>query len=141
MAAMTDAPALQENPAVRRATADAVRPGGLTLTDHALVVADLFARDQDGAGELNRLPTSSCLRGAVPREEVLDRLAAGGFRLRRWEDHSGALARLAVQLLWEDGSTARLWCPGTPVDPAALRDAIRRARPGYFLLVAETRGG
>jgi arsenite methyltransferase len=112
-----------------------LRPGGL------LAVTDLYARHGEAAAELERLPTGSCLRRSFLKEQLLDRLAAGGFLLRRWEDHSEALTRLAVQLLWHDGSAARLWCPGrAATDPPELRDAIRHARPGYFLLIAEIAG-
>jgi SAM-dependent methyltransferase len=107
-----------------------------------LIVSDLYARRAGGVPELRRLPARSCLHGALSRQELLDLVRAKGFRLRCWEDHSDALARLAVHLLWEEGSTCRLWCPDVDgVDPAELRTAIRRARPGYYLLIAENSRG
>jgi SAM-dependent methyltransferase len=113
-----------------------LRPGGL------LVVSDLYARATDGAAALRELPPASCLHGAVTRDQLVGLLRTRGFRVRRWEDHSDALARLAVRLLWENGSTTRLWCPGgSDVDRRRQREAVRRSRPGYFLLIAERRGG
>jgi SAM-dependent methyltransferase len=113
-----------------------LRPGGL------LVVTDLYARNPDAAAQLLRLPVGSCLRGCFVQQQLLDRLAAHGFLLRRWEDHSATLTRLAVELVWQNGSEAGLRCAALGAgDRDEVRAATRRARPGYFLLTASTPGG
>jgi arsenite methyltransferase len=111
-----------------------LRPAG------RLILTDLYAREPAGTGVLQALPASSCLRGATGREELLERVRRAGFQPTGWEDHSDALTRLAVRLVWETGTAAQLWCPGSgAADIATLRAAVRRARPGYFLLLADLR--
>jgi arsenite methyltransferase len=110
-----------------------LRPGG------RLAVTDLYARSPDGVPMLQALPPGSCLGGAVGREAVGAALRRHGFAVRRWEDHSRVLTALAVRLLWEHDDASRLWYP-PDADPAAVRAAVRAARPGYFLLIAEMSG-
>lgn len=112
-----------------------LRPGA------ALIVADLYARDPGAAGSLRDLPPASCLRGALVRDELLHALQRNGFRPRVWEDHSPALTALALRLAWQGGAAALAWCPGPPGAGGSSRERVRAARPGYFLLVAESTGG
>lgn len=112
-----------------------LRPGGL------LVVTDLYARNPDAVEQLRRLPGGSCLHGSFVQQHLLDRLATGGFLLRRWEDHSAALVRLAVELVWQNGSAAGLRCAVLGSGDDEIRVATRLARPGYFLLIACLPGG
>ncbi len=112
-----------------------LRPGG------RLVLSDLYARTPQAAPALRGLPDRSCLRGAMGRPQLLGLLEAAGLRVTTWEDHSPELARFAVRLLWESGST-QLWCPpSSRTNPTGAAAAIRRARPGYFLLLADKAGG
>lgn len=104
-----------------------LRPGG------RLLLTDLYAR----AEATDDFPVGSCLRGARSRTELLTRVRRHGLHLLRWEDHSDELSRLAVRLVWETGSADQLWCAGTDTTPQDLRAALRRVRPGYFLLLAD----
>jgi SAM-dependent methyltransferase len=106
-------------------------PGGY------LVLADLFARTPDRAAGLTSLPGTSCLKGARPRSEWLDRMHRSGFTLLAWEDHSEALKRLAARLVFACGSLQALWgAAGGNACGENDASALRRARPGYFLAVA-----
>jgi arsenite methyltransferase len=109
-----------------------LRPGGL------LAATDLYARRPDGAPALHRLPLCSCLSGALPRRELLDRLQAHSFEILLWEDHSNALKRFAAQLILTHGSMENFWCGMLPPETGAeeIRQAIAAAHPSYFLLIA-----
>jgi SAM-dependent methyltransferase len=104
-------------------------PGGL------LVLADIYARAPDKAGGLTSLPGICCLKGAKPRDELVDRMHRFGFTLLFWEDHSEALKRLAARLVFACGSLQALW-GATDECGNACPSAVRSARPGYFLAVA-----
>jgi len=88
-----------------------LRPGG------RLILSDLYRRNEKIPGTL---PSRAQLEGW---------LAAAGFRLQLWEDHSLRLAQLAAQLLLTHGRLNEI-CAALPMCAAA-------ERPGYYLLVAE----
>lgn len=118
-----------------------LRPGGI------LAISDLYARQPQGAVDLHRLPLSSCLSGALPRQEWLSRVQAQGFEIRLWEDHTDSLKRFAAQLILTHGSLENFWSCMAPKsalttlsEPALsgqIAQAVAAARPGYFLMVSE----
>ncbi len=84
---------------------------------------------------LNDPPT--CLSGAVTESAWTARIKDCGFELLLWEDHSDHLREMAAKIVWTLGSREglmKLFFPqtGSACDP----DVIRRARLGYFLLIA-----
>ena len=87
-----------------------------------------------------RLPSdnlTSCLSGAVSESVRITQVKNMGFELLLWEDHSGYLKELAARIVWALGSREGLMkiffpCAASTCD----RDAIQRARPGYFLMIA-----
>ena len=91
-----------------------VRGGKLLLTD-------VYARNR--------------VAGMIQREELMGQLAVRGFRVLCWEDHSEVLRTFLARYIFEHGSTEQLWA-----SPCGLGEAVRQARPGYFLLVAEAQG-
>jgi len=109
-------------------------PGGL------LVLADVYARSTDHAGELTSLSVNCCLKGATSRDELVSRMQRSGFTLLVWEDHSEALKRLAAQLVFACGSLQAFWGAAACAPVNAYPPAVRRARPGYFLAVARKEG-
>lgn len=112
-----------------------LRPGGY------LVLADVYARVPEYAGLLKSIPVSCCLKGAQPRDDLVDRLKQGGFTLLAWEDHSEDLKHLAAQLALAGWPPQALRPTFGPCDSAPdVQNAIQRARPGYFLMVAFKRG-
>jgi ubiquinone/menaquinone biosynthesis C-methylase UbiE len=108
-----------------------LRPGG------HLVVSDVFARDPAGADALHRLAFDSCIRGAVSRQETIDRVEARGFVVETWEDHTDTWRSFAAQLVWAGGSIEQFWCrAGSRGDGAATHAAVVAAKPGYYLMIA-----
>jgi SAM-dependent methyltransferase len=109
-----------------------------------VVLSDIYLQNPDsislneaaiGLRPLNDRPT--CLSGAVAESAWIARVKECGFELLLWEDHSAHLRELAARIVWTLGSRdglMKLFFPrtGSVCDP----EAIRRARPGYFLLIA-----
>jgi len=100
-----------------------LRPGG------KLALTDVFARLEDA----ERVPLPGCLAGLAPRQQILGALAANGFTVLRWEDHSDVLKSFLAQLIFSGRGSDALWTGGG----SAYAAALRACRPGYFLLVAE----
>jgi len=111
---------------------------GRTLKgDGILVLSDVYARNPNGVSALRHLPLDACLRGAMSRQQVADKLHAHGFHVVVWEDHSEALKHLAAQLIMACGSMQQFWQRVTPAGEAVdTRQAIRQAKPGYYLSIA-----
>jgi SAM-dependent methyltransferase len=106
-------------------------PGG------RLALADLYIRAPEAqAGETT--PRPGCFAGMTTRAELHEALREGGFEVQLWEDHSRALAELAARLVLVHGSLRPLWSRAcaVPGQEGTLEATVRRAKPGYFLLVA-----
>ncbi|MBI5784423.1 MAG: class I SAM-dependent methyltransferase [Rhodocyclales bacterium] len=99
-----------------------LRPGG------KIAITDIFARAEGRPDAA--LP--GCLAGIATRADILAALAAAGFAVQRWEDHSGVLKSLLAQLIFSGRDAEALWSG----DGAAHTAALRACRPGYFLLIA-----
>lgn len=110
-----------------------LHPGGY------LIVTDIYARQPENAFELNKLPLSSCLSGALPRQELDELVKKNHFKILLWEDHTAALKRLAAQLIMAHGSMESFWRCMAPSDgkSSCIQQAVTSARPGYFLLIAK----
>jgi ubiquinone/menaquinone biosynthesis C-methylase UbiE len=109
-------------------------PGGY------LVVADIYLRASEQARRLDSAGVTGCLRGARTRRELINRLNQSGFTLISWEDHSEHLKRLVAQLVFAGVSFSVPGGNGSRSSVTKNRNALRRARPGYFLMVARKRG-
>ncbi len=103
-----------------------LQPGGM------FIFSDLYAASISPLAP-TEAPLHCCLNGARSRVEIEAQLAAQGFTLLCWEDHTPALKQFAARLIWEHGSLADFWaCAGaTERETAAFP-----ARPGYFLALA-----
>jgi arsenite methyltransferase len=123
-----------------------------------LLVNDVYARNPDGVSGLKGLPAGCCLTGAVCKQDWTSRLEAGGFDVTLWEDHSAALKEFAAQLIFsgfpidaflhcrsdevkeqESGSGKVLTeLTGLTGKELVCREAaLYKAKPGYFLLIAQ----
>ncbi|MFN8528157.1 MAG: class I SAM-dependent methyltransferase [Anaerolineae bacterium] len=105
--------------------------------DGWLIVTDLYARDPRGAEGLRDLPVRSCVAGALPCETIMDLVTTHGFTVRRWEDHTEALKLFAARLIWEHGSLGQFWRCAIPAAGDTIDAAASRAKPGYYLLIAQ----
>jgi arsenite methyltransferase len=105
-----------------------------------LVIHDVYARHPEGMTGLGNLPGKCCLAGALPKEELLGKLAAHGFSVKFWEDHTKALKEFAARLIFTYGSLEAFWgCfrdPDTQEEAEEIQESVIRRHPGYFLLLA-----
>ncbi len=98
-----------------------------------LVVADLYWRSEGLPDRPARPESRGCLAGALPRRRLETRVAAAGFDLCLWEDHSPHLKMLAARMVWDGLRLQDVW-------GAACRPGYGGSgRPGYGLLVARKR--
>jgi arsenite methyltransferase len=106
-----------------------------------LILSDVYARMPDEASSLMHMPIRCCIQGAVGRKQISARIEEGGFATVIWEDHSALLKQLAGQLIFSFGSLNAFWavtCSGE--DPRVVRETVKRARLGYYLLIARRKG-
>jgi SAM-dependent methyltransferase len=108
-----------------------VRGGRLLLTD-------MYARNPGAIGQVRALG-DTCVAGMILREELAGLLAASGFHTRVWEDHSESLRIFMARQILETGSPDPLWGHNRSGKLHSQRtsEALKQARPGYFLLLAE----
>ena len=105
-------------------------PGGL------LIVCDLYARNPSAIAEVRKL-AGSCIAGLLVRQELEAELAAAGFSVAYWEDHSRELNEFVAGVWMSDGSLSSLWnCSDTAIPAGQCEAALRSVRAGYFLLIA-----
>ena len=112
-----------------------IRPGG------KLIVNDVYARNPEGLKSLQELNLDSCIRRALPKEQLIQKLSGQGFEIVSWSDHSNLLVQLTVDLIMAHGSMTQFWlkastCSG-PVDPILAQAAVKQAKMGYFQLIAK----
>lgn len=112
-----------------------LRPAGY------LILNDFYVRNPDGMAAMRCLPVDSCLGGALPQAEIIQRVERYGFRLMTWEDHTDALRVFTAQLIWQHGSLQQFWCRASSyANSTQVQNAISQAKPGYFLLIAQKGG-
>jgi arsenite methyltransferase len=100
-----------------------------------LMISDLYARQPDAIAHIRALK-NSCVAGTIVRDELDARLAAYGFEINAWEDHSQALRECAARFILERGSLEGMWeCDGED-SAETIQAAMKSARVGYFLMVA-----
>jgi arsenite methyltransferase len=104
-----------------------------------LVLTDVYARSP---GSLWAGPNTvtSCLQGAVGRPTVERRIAAAGFAVLLWEDHTPLLRQLAARLVWAHGSLDAFWSAVVGPEAASMMNRAGPGgcgHPGYYLMVAQ----
>ena len=104
-----------------------------------IILTDVYSKNPDVPDCPNGVFTKCCLRGAIPKEQIIQKIQNKGFRVNLWEDHSDLLKDFAVQLILSYGSLNRFWLQASPcpVNPAQIQEAVRRLKPGYYLLIAQ----
>lgn len=110
-----------------------LKPGGW------LVVNDVYARNPDGLKGLQELNLNSCIRRALPKEALINKLVGHGFNIVNWSDHTNLLTQLTVNLIMTHGSMTKFWLRSSScsVDPGLAQAAIKQAKMGYFQLIAK----
>ena len=102
-----------------------LRPSG------RLVLADIYVRNLEDSFRPSGRRPSSCLEGAMPKMQIMERLADHGFACERWEDRSDALKVMAARLILAGAPPEQFWgsaCAGASGTP--------RSKPGYYWLIA-----
>ncbi|MFH0957692.1 MAG: class I SAM-dependent methyltransferase [Pseudomonadota bacterium] len=107
-----------------------------------LILSDVYARNSDCIDRLAQTPRGCCLRGAISRTQILERLTNRDFEIDLWEDHTYMLTRFAVKLIFSYGSMNNFWRKMSPdsIDPEEMGRKVSEAKPGYFLLIARKTG-
>lgn len=110
-----------------------LKPGGW------LVINDVYARNPDGLKPLQELDLNSCLRRAMPKEQINTMLIGQGFKIVDWTDHTNLLTQLMVNIIMTHGSMTEFWLKSSScsVDPRLAQAAIKQAKMGYFQLIAQ----
>lgn len=103
-----------------------------------LALSDVYVRNPEGLSALTALPFNCGLRNATTHAELTAHLKAYDFEILAFEDHSEMLKHLAVQLILTYGSMNEFWdCSASVNDSMGIQDAVKKAKLGYFLLVAK----
>ena len=107
-----------------------------------LAITDMYARRPDATRRLCSLD-GVCVSRMINPSELEGELAKHSFSIEAWEDHSYALRELVARFVFEQGSLEQLWTSShtKPGESQQISDALKGARPGYFLLVASKREG
>jgi ubiquinone/menaquinone biosynthesis C-methylase UbiE len=100
-----------------------------------LVLSDMYDRSGGGSSRQG-LPVQCCLNGAVSRQATAGRLAAAGFELLLWEDHTKALKELAGQIIFTYGSLENFLGLSCNKNNGSECGTGYASKPGYFLAVA-----
>lgn len=107
-----------------------------------LVVTDVYAKNPREVDGLRPFNVNSCLRGLHDLTELEETLGKTGFVVSHREDCSDLLKELMVQTVFTFGSMAEFWnvTSGDCVDGWRYQEALRKCKPGYFLMIAEKEG-
>ena len=101
-----------------------------------LIMTDLYARNTARIAD-GQLPPGSCFAGMRTQTALVAELADNGFTVEQWEDHSPKLTDYVARMIMADGPLPAFWDCGCGSSDSELGyEAVRRLRPGYFLLVA-----
>jgi arsenite methyltransferase len=104
-----------------------------------LILTDVYSKNPDVPDCPNGVFAKCCLRGAIPKGQIIRKIENKGFRVNLWEDHSDLLKDFAVRLILSYGSLNHFWLQTSPspVNPAQIQEAVRYLKPGYFLLIGQ----
>jgi arsenite methyltransferase len=107
--------------------------------DGKMILTDVYSKNPGVLDCPHDVFAKCCLRGAIPKDEIIRKIENKGFRVNLWEDHSDLLKDFAVRLILSYGSLNRFWIQASPcpVNPAQIQEAVRHLQPGYFLLIGQ----
>jgi arsenite methyltransferase len=116
--------------------------GRVLKEDGWFVITDVFAKNPDGVGELNRFAFNSCLRGLHDLAGLMEKLKGSGFTIELVEDYSHLLRDLLVKIGFSYGSMSAFWnvTSHDGIDGCRFQEALKLCKPGYFMMVAKKGG-
>lgn len=102
------------------------------------IITDVYAKNPGAIEELNHFAVSSCMRGLHDLKDLSAKLEYAGFRIRLTEDCSDLLKELMVKIGFRYGSMGAFWNAASEncIDGCGFQDALKRCRPGYFMMIA-----
>jgi ubiquinone/menaquinone biosynthesis C-methylase UbiE len=106
------------------------------------IITDVYAKHSDNIEELNQFSLNSCMRGLHDLGVLIEKLEGSGFEIHLLEDHSDLLKQLMVEIGFSYGSMDVFWNITTQncIDGCKFQQALKRCKPGYFMLVARKGG-
>lgn len=113
------------------------------LQDHGwFIITDVYARNPEGINELNSYLINSCMRGLHNLPLLEGKLREAGFEIALTEDCSDLLKQLFVKITFSYGSMSTFWnvTAQNCIDGCHFHEALKKCRPGYFLLIARKVG-
>jgi len=103
-----------------------------------VILSDVYARTPGEASTLPHLPVRCCIKGAVGMGQIIAWVVESGLTVVTWEDHSTLLKQLAAQLIFSFGSLNAFWANACSEGVSeAIQETVTRAKPGYYLLIAQ----
>lgn len=104
-----------------------------------LIIHDVYARNSVGLHELHEFNPNFCLRNAMTKEQIRKALSFNGLQIVYWQDYSQLLVQLTVDLIMTHGSISKFWIKSGACssNPSAVQAALKKARVGYFQLIAK----
>ncbi len=101
-----------------------------------LIISDLYIRSNH---KLDDLPFYCCVNGALPRQELENKLDKNNFKIIHWEDCTEELKKLVFNMIMNYGSVEKFWKQMIPknADCKEISNRMIKAKLGYFLLIAQ----
>ncbi|MFB0919828.1 MAG: class I SAM-dependent methyltransferase [Oscillospiraceae bacterium] len=105
------------------------------------VISDVYAKSPDSLDELKSFSLNSCMRSLHNLEKLKNKLEESDFSLAYSEDCSHFLNELLVIIVFSYGSMGEFWktAAGNCISGEDFYRALKKCRPGYFLLIARKR--
>lgn len=106
------------------------------------VISDVYAKYPDALDELKSFSFNSCMKNLHDLEKLKSKLEKSGFSIAYEEECSHFLIELIVKIGFTYGSMCEFWntVTGNCVSGEDFNIALKRCKPGYFLLIARKRG-
>lgn len=106
------------------------------------VITDVYAKNPDAVGTLGSFSFNSCMRGLHDLTLLKEKLKGVGFKIKFSEDCSYLLKVLLVKIGFSYGSMGIFWNITTEncIDGCKFQEALKRCKPGYFMMVARKGG-
>ena len=120
-----------------------IREVSRVLKDNGwFIVTDVYARNPDAVSELAEFSINSCMRGLHSLPLLKEKLEQAGFGIALLEDCSYFLKELLVRITFSYGSMSAFWNVTSRhcIDGGHFHDALRKCKPGYFLLISRKVG-
>lgn len=106
------------------------------------VITDVYARNPDATGELDKFTINSCMRGLHNLPLLKEKLRKSGFSILFEENRSELLKELLVKIAFSYGSMSAFWNVTSEncMDGCQFHEALKKCKPGYFILIARKAG-